>query len=103
MASMRQNDRLPAMTAVAYTATAKVDFTAFASIVFRMVKSDGTVKVNNAAATGDAQGNLTYSWGASDTDTAGDYSCVFIATDGSGRKQTFPTGTNLSLTIVPAI
>ncbi len=98
---VRQNDRLPTMTAVAFSEGARVDLTVFASIAFRMVASDGTVKIAAGAATGDANGNLSYAWAAGDTDTVGEYEAVFKATDGTGKVQTFPTGYNLKVVIGP--
>lgn len=102
MANMRQGDRLPSLQAKAFTdAGGIVDLTTFTGgITFRMVNG---ATVITGAASGDAQGNLTYNWGASDTATPGTYAAVFIATDSGGKKQTFPTGDNLQVVIVPSI
>lgn len=99
--TMRQNDRLPTLTTVAFTEGQRVDLTVFASITFRMVASDGTVKIAAGTATGDVNGNLSYAWAAGDTDTVGEYEVVFRALDGTGKRQTFPTGYNLRVVIVP--
>lgn len=100
---MRQNDRLPTIQAIAFDEDVRVDLTVFASIVFRMVAADGTVKIAGAAATGNANGELEYAWAAGDTDTVGEYVAVFKATDGSGKVQTFPTRTNLAVVVTAAI
>lgn len=100
---MRQNDRLPAITAVAFEGDNRVDLTVFASITFKMVASDGTVKIAAGTATGDANGNLSYAWASGDTDTVGEYEAVFKATDGTGKVQTFPTKYNLKVSITAAL
>ena len=100
MTAFRQNDRLPAVQAKAFTATGVVDLTAFASIAFRMVSGSTVV---TGVATGDALGNLSYAWGVGDLAVIGKYAAVFQATDGSGRVQTFPTGTNLIIEVIAAI
>ncbi len=96
----RQGDRLPAIKAQAFTATNNVDLTQFASITFRMVCGATVV---TGPASGDANGNLTYNLGASDTAVPGTYSAYFIATDGTGKVETLPTGENLTVVIVPTI
>ncbi len=100
---IREGDRLPTLRAIAFTDDERVDLTQFESIVFRMLASDGTTIVDDAAATGDANGNLEYAWADGDTDTPGTYTAVFIATDGAGKTQTFPTASNLTVVIVPEL
>ena len=96
----RQGDRLPAIKAQAFTETGAVDLTTFASITFRMVCGSTVV---TGTASGDASGNLTYNLGASDTAVAGTYNAYFIGTDGLGNKETFPTGENLTVVVVPTV
>lgn len=98
--NMRQGDRLPPVTASAFTAAGFIDFTAFSSITFRMVSGSTVV---TGTATGDAHGNLSYAWQAGDTNVPGTYEAVFIATDDSGKLQTFPTDTNLTIVVTPDI
>lgn len=100
MAKFRQGTRLPSLQAVAYTKTGNVDLTQFASITFRMVSGSTVV---TGPASGDAQGNLTYQWGASDLAVVGTYTAYFIATDGLGKTETFPTDQNLVIEVVPTI
>jgi hypothetical protein len=60
------------------------------TIVFRMVAlSDGSVKVNNAAATIDdaEDGEVSYTPTASDVDTAGDYAMYFLDTTSVPHKR----------------
>jgi hypothetical protein len=68
------------------------------TVVFRMVLvSDGTVKVNNSAATVVSLGSATtltpaqvrYDWAAADVDTAGEYAGWFIRTS-AGSTEHFP-------------
>jgi len=100
MIQFRQNDRLPALEVRAFTASGNVDLTAYASIAFRMVSGSTVV---TGVATGDVNGLLTYAWGSGDLAVVGVYDAVFLATDGTGRVQTFPTGTNLKIEVIAAI
>jgi hypothetical protein len=68
------------------------------TVTFRMVLiSDGSVKVNNAAATVVTAGSLAtrtpaqvrYDWAVGDVDTAGEYSAWFIRTS-AGSTEHFP-------------
>ena len=100
-AGIRQGDLLPALVAQATTETGVVDLTQFVGgITFRMVCGSTVV---TGPATGDASGNLTYNWNSGDTNVAGTYSAVFIGTDGTGKTETFPTGSNLTVIVVPRI
>jgi hypothetical protein len=92
-------DTATPIRARAFTAADFVDLTVFSSIAFRMV---GPVTVTGAA-TGDALGNLSYAWASGDTDDVGTYAAVWICTDGTGRTQTFPQGTSLTVVIVAAV
>jgi hypothetical protein len=97
--TLTAGDTATPIRARAFTADGYVNLTVFASIAFRMV---GPVTVTGAA-TGDALGNLSYAWAAGDTATVGDYQAVWLATDGSGKTQTFPQGASLTVTIVAAV
>ena len=69
-------------------------------ITFRMVHG---VTVIAGEATGDTRGNVTYQWQTGDLDLAGTYQACFIGTDAIGRTETFPSGTNLEIVVIPAI
>lgn len=63
------------------------------TVAFRMIAADGTVKVDNAAATVDdaTAGNVSYAWAAADVDTAGTYYYWWIVTRASNSKtERFP-------------
>lgn len=96
---VRQGDRLPPLQALAFTADERVDLTAFESISFRMWLGETVIE---GTATGNADGELEYEWQANDTAIAGTYEAVFIATDGAGRTQTFPSGENLRVIVKAA-
>ena len=71
------------------------------TVVFRMVATNGTVKVNNQAATiisrGDAipgtPARVQYDWASADVDTAGTYEAWFIR-QSAGQTEHFPTPNN---------
>lgn len=85
-------DRLVGLAAqLVDAAETPIDITA-QTVTFRMVKaSDGTVKVNGAAAvvTEAATGKVRYDWAAADVNTAGVYYGYFIRTSG-GVTATHP-------------
>src|SRR5262245_12724747 len=67
-----------------------IDFTQFSSIAWTMKHNDGSPTVTGSA-TGDALGNVTYTWVAGDTATKGTYQGYFIGTTAGGKTQRFPT------------
>lgn len=102
MAKFRQGAIHRPLRAVAFTEAGMVDFPAEfpGGVTFRMVS--GTTVITGAAS-GDAAGNLVYQWGVGDLDDVGTYAAVFIATDGSGLTEMFPTDLNLEVVVVAAI
>lgn len=98
--TIRQGDLSRPIRAKAFDADGFINLTLFTSgITFKMV---GPTTVQGAAV-GDASGNLTYTFGAGQTATVGEYVATFTGVDGSGKAQTFPQGTNLRITIIPAL
>ena len=98
--TIRQNDLSRPVLAKAFDASGFINLTLFSGgITFRMV---GPVTVQGAA-TGDALGNLSYTFTAGQTATVGEYVATFTGIDGSGHPQTFPQGTNLRVTIIAAL
>jgi len=77
------------------------------AVVFRMVEeSTGNVKVNNQAANidGAATGEVSYDWGATDTNTAGTYRAYFIRTTSGGLKEHFPgDDSKFRVIVIPAL
>ena len=93
-------DRLTSLYADLYRPDgAPVVLEAADTVTFRMILvSDGTVKVNNQAATVVTVGSATtktpaqvrYDWAAADVDTAGTYAAWFIRTSG-GVTEHYPS------------
>lgn len=102
MAEFRQGSTHRPLRAIAFTETARVDFPAEfpGGVTFKMTNGSTTI---TGTATGDANGNLVYQWQTHDLDVAGTYAAVFVGTDGAGKTETFPTGTNLTIVIVSTL
>lgn len=97
---IRQGNTHKPVEAIAFTGAGFVDLTVFTGgITFKMT---GPATVQGAAA-GDAQGNLVYWFAAGQTDVIGVYAATFTGLDASGKPQTFPEGTNLTIEIVAAL
>lgn len=96
---LRQGDTPKTITARAFTAEAFVDLTTYTGLTFRMV---GPVTVEGAA-TGDADGNLGFTFTGTELDVIGDYEATWRGTGPGGQPQTFPESTNLRVTIIAAL
>lgn len=93
-------DRLVSLSAKLYRPDGSVVVLGAAeTVAFRMILvSDGTVKVNDQAATIVSRGSTTtnspaevrYDWAAADVDTSGEFCCWFIRTSG-GQTEHFPS------------
>jgi len=91
---VKRNDLLPAVVAVLTNAAGTaVDLTAASGVVFKMrlKPGSGDFKVNAAGTISDAaNGEVTYAWTGTDTDTANRYYVEWEVTT-SGQTQTYPT------------
>lgn len=98
--TIRQYDVPKTINTRAFNASGFVDLTQFTGgITFKMV---GPVTIQGSA-TGDANGNLSFTLTGTQTDVPGTYEATFRGIDGSGTPQTFPEETNLHVVIVPAL
>ncbi len=99
--TLRQNDRLPSIAATLKNADGTpIDLTG-ATVKFQMNSAAGTNKINSSATVVSAvAGTVQYDWGATDTDTVGDYVACWEITFSSTKKLTCPNGSNYSITIV---
>lgn len=86
---MNKNDRRQALRAVLSRDGVAVNLTGL-TVVFDMYFEDGTKKIDGSAATLEdpPNGVVNYSWGATDTNTAGRFTAYFRITDGGG--ESFP-------------
>lgn len=95
--SYKQNDTTPpyivALKSVTDDVEATVDLTLATSAKFLMREAGGAVKVNGTATISDAaNGEVTYTWGTADLDTAGVYDAEVQVTWTGGAIETFPNG-----------
>lgn len=89
-----QNDREPNLRVTCLDEVGEiVPLTGVTTVVFSMINPGlGTPKISNSPATViDApNGIVEYAWGATDTDTPGDYDGEFEVSWPGGEKTTFP-------------
>jgi hypothetical protein len=102
----RQGDTLPILVANLYGADdAVVDLSPTGTTVrFRMAPVfEGPLKVDAPAAIVNAvAGTVSYTWGATDLDTAGEFSGVFVVTIPGIGSETYPGG-EITITVVPRV
>lgn len=96
---IKQHDRRPFFVVVlednfGESNQAIVNLTSATSVVFNMRATNGTVKISRGAASisNAAGGEVTYQWGASDTDTPGTYDSEVEVVWNDGKSETFPSG-----------
>lgn len=92
--SIKQNDLLPALSAVLNDADGPVDLTGASSIAFHMRpvgSTTATTLTGTASIVNAATGEVRYTWAGSDTATAGAYECEWEITWPGSKKMTFPS------------
>jgi hypothetical protein len=109
--TIKQTDRRPKFVVVlkddfGEPTESIVNLTSATGAVFNMRAADGgAVKINrgSAAITNAAGGEITYSWGASDTNTAGSYEAEVEVAWNDGLAETFPSDGYWEVVIVDDI
>ncbi len=100
----KKGDREEPITVILKDDSGAVNLTG-ATVKFTMSNAtSGAVKVSQGACTiatqtGATIGQVTYSWGATDTDTVGRYYAEFRVTFGDGKKATFPSNEDVYIII----
>jgi hypothetical protein len=99
--TIKQNDRSPAITSTLTAGGAAVDISGTSVKFIMRAPGAGMAKVNAAATivSGPA-GTVSYSWGATDTDTAGLYAAEWEVTFAGGIKRTWPAEDYLYVNVV---
>ena len=90
---IKQNDTTPALSVFLQDARGRPINLTGATIVFHMrLESDLSVKISGGSVTtvSATQGNVSYTFSASDTDTSGNYQAEFQVTFSGGAVETFP-------------
>jgi len=102
--TIKQNDTSPAFQASLKDANgASVNLTG-ATVAFRMLASDNTLKVNYQMSVTDASaGSVTYNWQSGDTNTVGNYTCDIKVTYSDGSLETFPNNEYLTVTVIKGL
>jgi len=99
---LKAHDRLPSIQAILSSGGNPVDLTGATGVNFIMKAAQGnTVKVNAAAVVvTPASGVVRYDWAVADVDTPGEYLAEWQVTWTGGKKQTFPTLSYHSVSIL---
>lgn len=104
--AIKANDRLPSVEAILGFAGGFIaDLSGLGTAVKFIMRSRDTPtaapKVNAAAVIVDGvRGQVRYDWATGDTDTPGIYVAEWQVTYADGRKQTFPTLTYHTVTVL---
>jgi hypothetical protein len=102
---IKQNDTKPIISATLINGDGSVANLTGASVAFKMRKFGETASTVDSAATiaSAANGEVTYSWIASNTTTVGSYEGEFQVTYADGGIQTFPNSRYIEIEIVDDI
>lgn len=108
---IKQNDRRPLFVVAlkdnfGEPTEAPVNLTTATSVAFSMREAGGgPVKINRASAaiTSAATGEVTYSWGTTDTDTVASYEAEVEVTWNDTKVETFPNDSYWSIEITDDI
>lgn len=100
--TIKAHDRLPSIQATLSQGGVAIDLTTATSVKFIMVTTPGgAIIVNTAGVIVNAsQGIVRYDWAAADTATPGNYTAEWEVTWPGPKKQTFPTASYHTITIL---
>jgi hypothetical protein len=102
---IKQNDTKPILSATLINGDGSVASLSGATVLFKMRKSGETSPTVDSSATisDAANGQVVYSWSASDTTTVGSYEGEFQVTYADSGIQTFPNSRYIEIEIVDDI
>mgnify|MGYP002626463953 FL=1 len=102
---IKQNDTRPTITATLIDGDGSLAALTGATVSFKMRKVGSTSATvdSSASVTSIANGEVTYTWSASDTATVGSYEGEFQVTYSSGGIQTFPNSGYIEIEVVDDI
>ena len=102
---IKQNDTKPILSATLINGDGSVATLSGATVLFKMRKSGETSStVDSSATISDAtNGQVAYSWSASDTASVGSYEGEFQVTYADSGIQTFPNSRYIEIEIVDDI
>ena len=99
---MKKGDRLPFLVAELFGPNGIEDYSAVSGVAFNFKPSAGGAQKGGACTVVDASAagriKVQYAWSSTDTDTAGEWICEFVATIG-GLQVTFPNNGQVTLQI----
>tara|TARA_B100001094_G_C18022415_1_gene715844 strand:+ start:235 stop:570 length:336 start_codon:yes stop_codon:yes gene_type:complete len=100
--NIKQNDTSPTLSVIIADSTGTAISLASASVVFKMrAVNSSSLKVNTSATiTNASNGAVSYTFSASNTDTAGLFQGEFQVTYSGGLIETFPNSEYISINIL---
>jgi hypothetical protein len=107
--TVKKGDRMPALTMQLkdVTSGAALDLTSASGVTFRMRLPAAAPGVYKASGAGSivtaASGIVSYPWGATDTDTVGDFAGEWVVTWPTSLPQTVPTSGFVQVRVVASL
>ena len=103
--NIKQNDTSPALSVVVADSSGTAINITGASVIFKMrAVNSSSLKVNSSATiTNASNGAVSYTFSASDTDTAGLFQGEFQVTFSGGAIETFPNSEYISINVLAAL
>ncbi len=98
--TIKTGDRRPYVDAVLKDASGAVNITGSTSYFVMETLAEKKIIYGKCTITNATGGAVRYSWGSTDTTTAGNYRAEFVTTFGDGRQATFPNTRMLDVEIL---